>query len=457
MRVTPVRAGPWVLLASLLAAPTPSAAGGEALVDSLSRVRAALVSPEAALRERGFGELEACLARDAAACGGALEALKEVLRLRSGAERARVARLLLKLPGDETAATWWSLLDPLKEDDDRVLGAAIEAVSDRASDPALARRLLDAARDPRLDGWRRALAVEALGGLDSPAAPLVLFNPRPGADWVEESCRALALGRRGRADCIAPLIGLLPHAEAPPRVHAWEMLVQLTHQDLPLERGAWAAWWESQHGRLPAVPAAPQAGPGVDPYRPPAAAHIPRYYGVPVRAKGTSCHVVFCLDMSASMKDHGIGPARRHLADTLREFTTHASFDVVAFNENVLPFAGRLQRAHPITKARAIRWLDAIVPKAYTNIYDAVETAFQYAGLGRTPSLTPERLDLVFLLSDGAPNRGRYHVADQVLAGIAALSDRKVPVHTIGAGETVLPLLHDIAAATGGTFQQALD
>ena len=97
------------------------------------------------------------------------------------------------------------------------------------------------------------------------------------------------------------------------------------------------------------------------------------------------------------------------------------------------------------------------MPKAYTNIYDAVETAFQYMGLGRVPAPDPQRLDLVFLLSDGAPNRGRYHVAEQVLAGISALSQRHVPVHTIGAGESVLPLLRDIAAATGGTFQQALD
>jgi uncharacterized protein YegL len=370
--------------------------------------------------------------------------------------------LLLKLPGEEAADVWWRVLDPAKEDDDRVLAAAIEAVADRATDPALARRLLDRARDPKVDPWRRALAVEALGGIDSPAVPLVLHTVRPGADWVEESCRALALGRRGRADDVAPLIELLGHAEVPPRIHAWESLVRITHQDFPPKREPWAKWWEERQGRLPAQVPAPMpvptpAVPPGDAYTAPPPALVPTYYGVPVRGKGAACGVVFCLDVSASMSEHGIEPARKHLETTLRELTTRTSFDVVAFNENVTPFAGRLVRAHPVAKARAIAWLDAIVPKSFTNIYDAVETAFQYAGFGRSPASEPQHLDLVFLLSDGAPNRGRYHVAEQVVAGISALSQRRVPVHTIGAGESVLPLLRDISAATGGTFQRAED
>ena len=223
-----------------------------------------------------------------------------------------------------------------------------------------------------------------------------------------------------------------------------------------LERAPWAAWWDDQGRRLPAASVAAAGAPS-DTNARPRASHVPRYYGVPVRGRDDACGVVFCLDVSASMSEHGMDPARRHLTATLRELPLRTSFDVVAFNENVTSFAGRLVRAHPVAKARAIAWLDAIVPKSYTNIYDAVETAFQYAGRGREPSPEPQRLDLVFLLSDGAPNRGRWHVPAQVLAGITALSERRVPIHTIGAGESVLPLLRDIAGATGATFQQAVD
>ena len=425
-----------------------TAAGGAAgeAAGQRTKICALLLSSAPADRNRGLTELEALLGRDAASCGDVLPALKEVLRQRPGAERARVAALLLKVPGEEAEATWWKVLDPAKETDDRVLASAARAVADRPLDPALARRLLDAARDPSADPWRRALALEALGGIDSPAVPLVLHASRPGAGWVEESCRALALGRRGRADDVAPLIDLLGHTEACPRVHAWEGLVRITHQNLPAQREPWTAWWREQTGRLPAPHATVEPAAG-GPYALPEPAHVPRYYGVPILAKGSTCHAVFCLDVSASMKDHGIGPARRHLEATLLELPTSTSFDVISFNENVMPFAGRLVRAHPIEKARVVAWLDAIVPKSYTNIYDALEAAFQ----------GPERIDLVFLLSDGAPNRGRYHDAAPLLEAVRALSKGRVPIHTIGAGESVLALLRQISDATGGTFQEALD
>jgi len=462
MCVSTARARRWfvVVVAAMAVAPAPQPTvvrgDADSTADRLTRARAGLTSPRPEERERGLADLEGLLAREPAACGAALSSLREILRLRSAAERARVARLLLKLPGEEAAETWWRVLDPAKEADDRVLAAAIEAVSDRATDPALARRLLDRGRDPKTEPWRRALVVEAMGGLESPAVPLVLHVARPGADWVEESCRALALGRRGRADGVGPLIELLGHAESPPRIHAWESLVRITRQAFPPTREPWATWWDAQRGRPPAPVPPPVAAPG-DLYTSPPPIHVPSYYGVPVRGPGANCGVVFCLDVSASMSEHGIEPARRHLETTIRELSTRTSFDVVAFNENVMPLAGRLARAHPVAKARAIRWLDAIVPKSFTNIYDAVETAFQYAGHGRSPASDPQHLDLVFLLSDGAPNRGRYQMADQLVAGITALSRRRVPVHTIGAGEGVLPLLREISAATGGTFQRAAD
>lgn len=451
-------------LALALFAAGPVARGGEAPAPesasaALSRVRAELVSPRPEDRGHALAELESRLVRDAAACADVLPSLRDVLRTRPVAERARVARLLLKVPGEDAADAWWGTLDPSRDVDERVFLAAIDAVADRAADPAFARRLLERVRDPKLDPLRRSLVVEAMGGLDGPAAPLVLHAARAGADWVEESCRALALGRRGRADDVGPLIELLGSVDAPPRIHAWESLVRVTRQSLPPAKEPWAAWWDAQHGRLPAAAApagADLAVPG-DVYAAPSLAHVPTYYGVAVRGRGSTCGVAFCLDVSASMTEHGIEPARKHLVTTLRELTTRTSFDVLAFNENVMPFAGRLVRAHPVMQARAIAWIEAIVPRSFTNIYDTVETAFQYAGAGRRPSVEPQRLDLVFLLSDGAPNRGRYHAPEQVVAGIAALSERRVPIHTIGAGESVLPLLRAISDATGGTFQRTED
>jgi hypothetical protein len=157
------------------------------------------------------------------------------------------------------------------------------------------------------------------------------------------------------------------------------------------------------------------------------------------------------------MYGRGIDQARRELEATLRDLPSSYAFDVIAFNENVFPFAAGLVNAHPVTKHRALAWIHALETISYTNLYDAVETAFGYGGIGKRAVPDPRRLDAVYLLSDGAPNRGRYRRDDRVVAAIAALSERRIPVHAIAAGEEVFPLLRRIAGATGGVFVDAFE
>jgi hypothetical protein len=153
----------------------------------------------------------------------------------------------------------------------------------------------------------------------------------------------------------------------------------------------------------------------------------------------------------------GITKARAHLTRTLKELPTTAAFEIVCFNERVTPWAERLVRAHPVQKARAIAFLDAQDAVSFTNLHDAIETAFSHAGRGRHPVADPQPLDAVFVLSDGAPNRGRFVDPEQVLEAVVALAAKTAPVHAVGAGESAFPLLRRIAAATGGRFVDAYD
>jgi hypothetical protein len=422
-----------------------------------------LASGDAAERTKALQALDAVLAKDASCGAEALPALREILRARGPKERALVAGLVLKIPGDEALGLWLACLDPDAESDDRVQAAALDATVVRAADAAFARKVVDLSRDRREKPVRRALMIEATGALAGPAPTVVLANGRPDADWVEESCRALGLLRRGtaggrpaRAEVVPPLIALLGHADASPRAHAWEALARLTGQNLPADPRAWAAWWKA-HANDPEAPAKAVAPADAARYAPPAPAHVPRYYGVPIQGKGEECRVVFCQDVSASMAKVGLARAVAHLEDAIKAMTTHHSFDVIAFNSVVTTWEGRVVRAHPAQKARALAWVHALESKSETNIYDAVEAAFEEMGRGTTPSTEPVRLDAVFLLSDGEPNQGRYHLPKQVVKGIAELSGGQVPVHTVGAGESVFQLLRDVAAATGGTFVDAFE
>jgi hypothetical protein len=290
--------------------------------------------------------------------------------------------------------------------------------------------------------------LEALGAVGGPAAGLLLSTARPGADWIEDSGRALGLGRWDDPSAVPALLELLSHPDPAPRVHAWEGLARRTGRRLPASRPAW-----EEALRSPAPPPPPEADP--ERYEAADSPHVPTYYGIPIPRPRS--RVVFCLDVSQSMWGDGIDSARRHLAHTLKDLPTTCAFDVVLFNERVMPWSGRLVAAHPVRKALAIEFLEAQETVSYTNLYDAVEQAFSYAGRGRRPAADPVRLDAVFLLSDGAPNRGRYRRDDEVVEGIAALSERRTPVHTIGAGEEVFPLLRRIAAATGGRFADAFE
>jgi hypothetical protein len=294
--------------------------------------------------------------------------------------------------------------------------------------------------------------------MGGPGADVRLFLARPGAEWVEESCRALAIGRRGGAEAVDHLIALLGHEDVCPRIHAWESLTRLTKRTLPPEKDAWARWWHAQGGRLVPVAGGPEAPPAEgDRYAPPPTAHVPRFYGIPLPKRGTESRVVFCLDVSQSMYGPALDRCRRELLVTLKQCTTAYRFDVVAFNENVVPWARRLVRAHPVQKERAIDWFLGLEPTSYTNLFDAVELGFGYAGRGRRAVESPERLDAVYLLSDGEPNRGRHLQPDPIVKAIDELAQGTVPVHTIGAGEAAFHLLKRIAAVTKGTFVDAFE
>lgn len=421
--------------------------------ERLRRASGLLRSPRPGHRSEGLTLLEGLA--DTEMTPEATRALVDVLRRRPPEEGARAVALLARTPGDDARAHWLDALDgdaPVA-----IFLAALEAAPARAADGRAQRVLLDRVRADRDDPATRALALEALGRMGGGAARLLLSRP-VGEDepWLLAAARARGWGHIGGRASIEPLLALLAHDDPAVRVHAWEGLVAVSGQALPAEAGPWRAWWEAGGAFLEAP--APRSDPEDDPgarYRDeaPEPAHVPHYYGIPISRPRS--HVVFCLDVSQSMYGRGIDQARRELTRTIKDLPTSYAFEIVAFNENVTPRRGCLEPAHPVVKHRALAWLAERETISYTNLYDAVEAAFGYGGLGREAAEQATWLDAVFLLSDGAPNRGRYRRDDKVVEAIAALSQRRIPVHAIAAGEEVFPLLQRIAEATGGRFVDA--
>jgi len=434
-----MRRAPWLLLLAAAAS-----AGGE--------FRGALADLRAPERTRRLEALRA-FAEGAAAPAGAREegklesALLRFLAARHPAEeRALAAAALARRPTERALrelAEWIPA-----ERDDRVLDAACPALAKAPA--ALAPRLkarLEAADDP----LERAVLLRALGHLAAEAARTTV-RVRAGADPHPcpraAAAHALALDRDPAA--FPPLLALLDEDDPGLVTAACESLGALTRRRFGRDPDRWKAWWQAEGAADPlAPPPAPEEGEGggegrrryahetEEPDKP-----TNYWFGIPVQGTRT----VFCCDVSASMR-YKLPLAYDQLGRAVKGLPSTALFEVVFFNEWVLPWRQRLSRADPVTKELLVRHLPGIEIKSYTNLFDALELAL---------SLEP---DEVFLISDGEPNRGRKILPRDILAELARVNTRKVKVHAVSVVRTVdghdhVPLLRQVAEATGGSYQE---
>ena len=123
----------------------------------------------------------------------------------------------------------------------------------------------------------------------------------------------------------------------------------------------------------------------------------------------TGRRVIFLVDMSGSMElvdEQTPAPSkwqgvRDTLAKILRSSPDLEEFQVIVFSEKasfLLGEEGRWLHYDPKTSAdRAVEALARIKPDGGTNMYSALEAAFQYRRQG---------LDTLYVLSDGLPNMG---------------------------------------------------
>lgn len=117
-------------------------------------------------------------------------------------------------------------------------------------------------------------------------------------------------------------------------------------------------------------------------------------------------------------------------------------FNVVVYENAVVPFWKELQRCTDEVRKEAIERTAQIALGGGTNIFDALEQAFADA-----------EVDTVYLMTDGTPTAGRIVDPEQILDEIVRRNrTRQVVVHCIGLGIDS-ELLKQLAAATGGTYK----
>ncbi|MEN8151604.1 MAG: HEAT repeat domain-containing protein [Planctomycetota bacterium] len=328
----------------------------------------------------------------------------------------------------------------------RPLMAALTGFGDETTMAWLGKRAFGETRD-----GVRALWVEALGRSARPEAYRDLLKiSGVRTPWPVMQAAAIALGRHPRKESVDRLIDLLWSDRAGVAEAAHESLVRLTGKgDLPVEAAAWVKWW-GEHGEKFEFPGAKAPEPGDGSTTKTTAGGtttVPTYYDIPIRGK----RVVYCLDVSASMWGPKFTAAKTELARSITSLSTRYRFDVIFFNEHPYAWAQDMIPAFPFQKLDCVTVFADLETKKFTNVFDTLERALGYAGVGRYALKDRPGVDEVFLLTDGEPNRGRYRDRPGILAGLETLDPRKtVRIHTISIGEDPKELMKAIAAARGG-------
>ena len=239
---------------------------------------------------------------------------------------------------------------------------------------------------------------------------------------------AAALARLAWPGAIEPLIDGLERVDGDERERLLDALVVLTGQNPGASAGSWRAWLAQEGG--PFLAGERELSRGDASLResdPDANTAAGSYFGIEQRGEG----ILYVFDNSLSMKAalkkpaKGGGPTTGGSADTrwtrckqelrrgLRALRPEQRFNLVSFANKARSFEPAMQLATPANVARAIEWIDGLKLEFQTNVFDALELAFQLAGRGVGDRYYAPSVDTMFFLSDGAPT-----IANLKAAGI---------------------------------------
>ena len=201
------------------------------------------------------------------------------------------------------------------------------------------------------------------------------------------------------------------------------------------------------------------------------------FYGIETRSR----RVLFVVDISRSMEspakaippktgesagayaapegDSKLAIAVWQLHRAIDALPDDARFNVVVYSESYAVWNEGMSEASSRAKKKAHAYVDDITANGVTNICDALDAAFELAGVGSGAGEDARTedgyaADTIYLLSDGDPNRGRLANLDALLADVVQRTARaRLVIHAVGIGEVAgSSFLQALAHRTGGRY-----
>jgi len=330
----------------------------------------------------------------------------------------------------------------------------LDAISD-LDRPTVAERIRETVKDENVQVQVRAAALQTLGARRDPVAhDLALkYLGDPTASWDLAAAAVQALRLLHQKASIPPLIEFLKREDLGRlRDDTHKALMSLTGEKHGPYFEPWNRWWEEEHDRfhLPPNP--------VDTTSSAEAGEGSTFYGIHTFSK----RVLFILDISGSMDQvpkGGEGPprpkiqvARQELLGFILSLDENATFNVIFFNHEVVPWQQKMVEATETAKRRAKKWIESQDPVGGTNIHDALEAGFRMAtgGGGSEPVV-----DTLFFLTDGRPTAGKVQDADAILEEVKEWNrTARLTIHCVGVGDHDQAFMEALARIGGGEYRK---
>ncbi len=273
-------------------------------------------------------------------------------------------------------------------------------------------------------------ALEALGELRIPEALPVFEKALKAKEWPVRVTAIRGLSKLKAKESVDLLVDRIAQEEGRMLAECADALRALTGKGFGYAPGAWKEWW-TNHREAFAFDGAPAAtgAPGST-----------TYHGIPV----LSLRMVFCVDMSGSMseaaeKDSRMEQAKRELGRTLGSVSKESYVNLIFFDDRIEPWHRQLVpiKQHLLVAQQIVARLE---PRGRTNIFDALELAFQH-----------KDVDTIYLLSDGEPTDGRVIEPGDILREVKRMNRlRQVVIHCVSFGPS--PFMKGLAEQNGGQY-----
>ncbi|MGH7378529.1 MAG: HEAT repeat domain-containing protein, partial [Candidatus Methylomirabilales bacterium] len=268
-----------------------------------------------------------------------------------------------------------------------------------------------------------------------------------------------ALSAAGGDAVVDPLIKALGRNEGRVLDDLADALARITGKDFGLNTVQWESWWSTNKGQVKIARIPAREYGKLKEAKEQAVTQVGSYFGLRVISK----HVAFVFDCSESMleayvppglkppeepeekaepgKSKAAGPkkkraakaprgdittrievAKRELQQVLGKLPAGVMLNILRFNTFVESCKPALTELKDPARKEFTDFVRASNPEGLTNLYGALEEA-----------LKDDKVDTIYLLSDGAPTVGTFIETQAVLAEVARLNQLpKVKINTIG-------------------------